>query len=104
MLYALHFGLHKQKRFIRYVKKEKEDEKLDFLKQNLQEYYDWSDKELKQNWFVVEMFLKDKKYVEDLDKMFGFNEKECKILGIVYDKPKMKKLEVETTHKIDEWF
>ncbi len=104
MLYALHFEVYKHKRFIQYMKKQKVEDKLLFLKERLQKYYNWSDRELKQNWQVMEMILQDKANILEFDKKFGFNEQECKILNIDYVKPKLKKLEIETTHKIDEWF
>ena len=105
ILYALYFKIHKQKTFIRYLKQNKEEEdKLLFLKKELQEYYDWSDRELKQNWELVEMLIKDKNNLIELDKKFGFSEEECKVLNIPYNKPKLEKLEKESNFSVSEWF
>ncbi|MEK6883853.1 MAG: hypothetical protein AABY22_29760 [Nanoarchaeota archaeon] len=104
ILYALYFKLHKQKTFIRYLKQNQEEEdRLLFLKKELQEYYDWSDKELKQNWELVEMLIKDKNNLIDLDRKFGFSEEECKVLNIPYNKPKLVKLEEESNFSVSEW-
>ena len=85
--YALHFGINKSKKFIQYVRKPKDDETLDFLKTVLQERYQWTDKELRKNWGVITMLMQDKEFLKSMDKMYGFNEKQCKELGIEYTKP-----------------
>ena|SRR3990167_5601708 len=103
-VYALHFKINKQKQFIRTIKKPDEEDKLEFLKIEIQNHYKWTDKELIKNWKVIEMFLKDKEYVKELDRSFAFTEEQCKLLDIPYIKPTIEKLKIEKTYSISSWF
>jgi len=90
--YALHFGINRNKKFIRYHKKPKHEDKLVFLKKELQDYFRWTDRELNKNWAVIEILLSNKDFCRQLDKLFGFDVKQCKLLGLKDRKPNIQPL------------
>ena len=89
--YALHFGVHKNKRYIKYLKIEKQEDEFEWFKPYIQEMYDWSDRELKLNWDLVKILLQDIKFKQELDNKFGFTKEECNKLGVEYKEPEFKK-------------
>ena len=89
--YALHFGINKNKRYIRYLKIEKKEDEYEWLKSYIQEMYDWSDRELKLNWSIIKILLNNENFKKELKKRFGFGQSECLMLGIDYKQPEFKK-------------
>ena len=89
--YALHFGVNKNKRYIRYLKVQEPEDEFEWLKPYIQQMYDWSDRELKLEWPIVRLLLQDIEFKKQLDTMFGFTKEECKKLGIEYIEPQFKK-------------
>mgnify|MGYP001566811224 CR=1 FL=1 len=91
MLYALHFGINKNKRYIHYLKKETIEDEFEWLKPYIQDLYDWSERELKINWEVIKLLLQDKNFKIKIDRQFGFTKEECEKLNIEYIMPLFKK-------------
>ncbi len=102
--YALHFGINKSKRFISTLKKlADKDEKTKLIKSCMQRYYKWSDREVEIHSDMIELIV-DEEQLNEWNKMYGLNKKECKVLGLEYKEPKLKKLKVEKTKTIGGWF
>lgn|SRR3990167_4274699 len=101
-LYALHFGVNKQKRFIKGYKAQ--DDEWEWLHPHLQSAYGWSDKEIQKNWIVIAELLKDKDYCRQLDSKVAFNPTECKLLGIEYIKPVFKEIKKKEKNELKRWF
>ena len=85
--------------FFKYPKAVKEElsAKEQLLKDKIMEYYHWGSSEFEKNKSVISNISLD-----ELNKHFGFDKKECKILGVEYaerkykfttDKPKSSKLD-----------
>lgn len=73
--------------FFKYPKKTKAESSAydDLLKEKVMQYYGWSSVEYEKNKTVID-FIK----IEELNRKIGFNDKECKTLGVAYERTKYK--------------
>lgn len=88
LCHSLFMRVNRSYKFIKYPKKEKEDDSLDFLKDYVKRYYCWSDREY--NFYEKFIDLNDQELINTLDRYFAFDDKECRKLGIKRDKIKVK--------------
>lgn len=81
----LNLGINRKVRFIKYIKKKKEDKELD---ECLCKYLDYSSRELEYQRPLLDLEeLKPKMAVA-----LGWSKKQCKKFGVDYETPKKKKL------------
>lgn len=86
-------------KYMKSLKKEDKDDKLDFLIEYVCKYYNWTKKEFDYHKEFID--LMDSKLHLELHKTFGFEKNECKLLGITQDKIKVK---FEKVQKVKGWF
>ena len=93
--------LHKdhQYKFMKSLKKEKKDDKFDFLIEAVCTYYGWSRREYELHKDFLN--LMDEELHQELHRLYGFEKKECKLLGINTEKMKVK---FEKISKVKGWF
>ena len=84
-----------RKGFIKYPKKAKKqkDDFMDIIIPYIKKQYGWSEREFANNKKIIEILLERPGYLEELNKLFGFNKAECKKLDIKY---KVDKYEFKT--------
>jgi len=58
------------------------EDKYSQLKKYFMEYYGWSSRELLQNWSVISMQFKNRKFVDWINITFGLDKKELQLLGV----------------------
>lgn len=95
MKYAFHFGVNKNKKWIKNLKKEQIEDEYEWLKPYIQELYGWTDREIELNWQNVKLLLEWKDYKIMLDKKYGFDKKQCNLLKIDYIEPDFKDKKLE---------
>jgi len=74
-------SVNKNFKFIKYPKKTKDDE--DFIVGYIKRYYNWTDREYE---FYKEFVKVDEELIAKLDQKYGFDNSECKKLGIKREK------------------
>lgn len=79
-------------KFMKSLKKEKSDDKLQFLYDAVCRYYNWSMREFELHKEFIDLMDPDLHTM--LHHKYGFEKKECKILGITDEKIKVKFTEV----------
>ena len=82
---VLHTKVHK---ITKYPKKDKNENKIDFLIPYICKHYGWSEREY--GYYKEFIDLEDIELHSFLDNQFGFDKKECRILGIKRKKSKLK--------------
>lgn len=82
------FNIIKGRRFIKYLKKEKETPKTELIIHCLARKYGCGKSEIMKNWAVLEPQLTDEMLLE-LARETGLDGKEYKVLGIKYEKIKV---------------
>ncbi len=80
----------------KYIKKKKEDSALSFWTDALKKYFNWSERELRQNISCI-----DEKTKKELAVKFGFDAKQFKALGLEFEKVKMKPVAQKAS--LDKW-
>jgi hypothetical protein len=58
------------------------DDKYSQIKKYFQDYYKWSNRELLQNWSVISIQFKNKKFTDWMFLTFGLEKKELQLLGV----------------------
>lgn len=58
------------------------EDKYSQIKKYFQEYYGWSSRELLQNWSVISLQFKNKKFIDWMFLTFGLEKKELQLLGV----------------------
>jgi len=58
------------------------EDKYSQIKKYFQEYYGWSNRELLQNWSVISLQFKNKKFTDWMFVTFGLERKELQLLGV----------------------
>jgi len=85
--------LHKHLKKFDYIKyprpKKYDNKKLDVLKPYIKRIMKWSERDFNHNKHLV--IQRMEMFNEHLNKIVGFDKRECKILGLKYDVPKVKK-------------
>lgn len=73
--------------FFKYPKKTKAENSAydELLREKIMQYYGWSSIEFEKNKGMLQFID-----VNELNKKIGFNEKECRTLGVAYEKTKHK--------------
>ena len=90
----LFLGINKSKRFIKYLKKEKDDNSLDIY---LKRYYNLSNRELEIQRYLIDV---NKELLKDMSVKFGWDKKTCKKYDVEFSEPKKEKLKKEKSKNL----
>ena len=84
----LSLGIDKHQRFMRYPKAAKKDidKKIEIIKPYVMKIYGWSSKVFEQQKHLI-----DQAFIIELNKLCGFDKRECKALGIEFKEFKVEK-------------
>jgi len=86
--HQLFLSINRSVRFIKYPKKDMVEHEFGFLVPYIQRLYGWSDREY--SFYADLIDLGDTELHQELHRMFGFDSKECRKLGISFKKIKAK--------------
>lgn len=86
----LFLKINKKKKFIKYLKRDKEDLELNgYVKQ----YYGFSGRELEFQKGLIN--FEDKSFLKELSIKLGWDRKVCRKFGVAWKEPKKEKLKIE---------
>jgi len=95
----MYYSIPKQKQpWVQFTKKSKKDEKLLFWRDSLKRYFNWSERELKQNIGLI-----DEEEKRRLVKAFGFDKKQAEQLGVKIEQVKIEIKDKKPITNLEQW-
>lgn len=71
----------------------KADERLEIIKPYIKDFYHWGEREFQEQSKILLLMLEKEEFRNELNRLFAFDKKECKKLGLKFDDYKLKPIE-----------
>lgn len=89
--WLLYFKINIERKYIKYLKASKEDDKLLFLEEAIKKYFNYSEREYQFSKKILDKQLLSQDFKKMLSVAFGFDQKQCRALGVEYKVEKASK-------------